>query len=109
MQHGSMKIVNVHTVLDCVISDFISRPVDKSAFDSTTSHPDGVTIWVMITPVTSLGNRRAAKFTGPDNERVFEQTARFQVFQQPGDRFVHFASVLRVAVIKLAVLIPFVT
>src|SRR5262245_26377277 len=108
MKHGRVEVVDVHAVFDGVVADVVRAAVDESGFDSAAGHPDRIAVGVMVAPVAALAYRGAPEFAGPDDQRVFQKAARFEVFQQPGDRLVDFAGVLGVEVVEVAVLIPFV-
>ena len=58
--------------------------------------------------MVALGNGRAAEFAGPDDERVFEQSARLQVPEQARNRLVDLAGVFGVLLEELSVLVPFI-
>ncbi len=54
----------------------------------------------------ALHARCAAELAAPDDERVFKQPARIEVFEQSGDRPVDFAREFRVLRPQIAVLVP---
>ncbi len=61
----------------------------------------------MVAAVAFLGHRGAAELAAPDDERVVEQSALFQVLEQARDRLVGRAAVLAVVVLDLGVGVPF--
>src|SRR2546425_11798744 len=81
MQDGGVQVVDVHTVLDSVVAEFVGCAVDESGLHTGTSHPDGVTVRVVIAAVGALRPRSAAEFAAPDDEGFLQQSARLEVFQ----------------------------
>ena len=55
-----------------------------------------------------FGGRLAAEFAAPDDQRLLEQAALFQILQQAGDRLVGFAGVQVVVGFQVAVGVPVV-
>jgi len=62
----------------------------------------------MIPAVAALRDGCPAELSRPDDERILEQTVRFEIPDQAGDRFVNLAGVLGISVEEFAVLIPLV-
>ncbi len=56
--------------------------------------------------VAALHHRRAAKFAAPDNQRIVQHAALFEVFDQCGTRLVRVAAVFLEVGDEIAVLIP---
>src|SRR5437667_11792729 len=71
-----------------MIAKFVSRPVGNSRLNSAAGHPNGKCMRMMIATkqILVLGpvfvHRSTAKFATPDNQRVLEQAALFQIFDQ---------------------------
>src|SRR5262245_59269911 len=87
-----MDVVNVETIFHRVQTELIGFANDLAALNSATGHPHGKTGWVVIAAITFFTHRRAAKFAAPYDERGLEQTARFEVSEQTGDRLIHGAA-----------------
>ena len=94
-------------VLDGVVAVFVGGAVDDAAFDAAAGEPDREAVRVVI----AAG--RVPWATGvrpnsprPDDERLSEQAARLQVFEQAGDRPVDGAGILLVALLEFVVLVP---
>ena len=88
----------MHAIFDGVIPDVVGRAIDEPGLHAPAGHPDRVAVRIVVAAVASLRHRRAAKLTGPDNQRVLQQTARLQVLQQSRDRLVDLIGVLGVLV-----------
>src|SRR5262249_34445174 len=91
---------------DGVVAVLVRLAVDCSTLDSATCQPDREAERVMIAAVRPLSHRRAPELAGPDDESLFEQTARFEILEQPGNGFVPSAGVFLVSVFEVTMLIP---
>ena len=60
----------------------------------------------MIAAVAFFRHRRSAELAAPDNERLVQQAASFQVFEQPGDGTIGFAAMFAVVLFDLAMGVP---
>lgn len=88
MQYGGMPIMQVHGVQHGFVPQVIGGTVGQSAADAATCHPEAIALVIVISPILTLGIRRAAKLAGPDHQGVLEQTSRFQVGKQCCNRLV---------------------
>ena len=75
-------------------ADFIALTMMVTAFDSASAHPYGEGMWVVIAARFGrfLRDRKTTKFTAPDDERLIEQPALFQIGDESGDRLITFQS-----------------
>ena len=106
MQQCRVEIMDVHFVLDSVITVFVGGSVLETAFNSSTRHPHGKAFGVVITPVFALRHRCSSKLSAPHNERIVQHPALFKIFQKASDGQVHFAGVLLVIAFEVGVLVP---
>ena len=72
MHQSSMKIMDMYSVLNYIVTKIVGFAVGKSRFYARSSHPHGKCFWVVITAVVSLcqlplGVYGAAKFSTPNN------------------------------------------
>lgn len=88
MENRCVEIVNVHFVFDGVPSEVIGGAVNVAALHATARHAQRIAVRVMLATVFALTRRGAAEFAAPNDERVFEQAALFQIFDQAGYRLV---------------------
>ena len=109
MQNCRVQVVDVDFVLRGVITVVVGRAVARARFNAGSGQPHRIAIRVMVAAVAAFGHGRAPEFAAPDDQRVFEQPARFEIRKQSGDRLVDFERVFRVSGFQAAVLIPFVT
>jgi hypothetical protein len=58
-----------------MITKFIRFPIERTAFSSAASQPDGEAIRIVIPTIAALGKGRAPKFSGPNNQSLLEQPA----------------------------------
>jgi hypothetical protein len=54
VKNRRVKIVNMHSILDRMVADLVSRAINEAGLDAATCHPDRVAIWVMIAPISTL-------------------------------------------------------
>ena len=70
VQHGRMQIVYFDLVFDRLVTVFIGSPMHRATSNAAARQPKTEAEWIMVTPVTSLGEGRPAEFARPDDERV---------------------------------------
>src|SRR5262245_13985561 len=75
VQDRGVQVVDANHVLDRVITVLVRCSVSHSAAYSGTGHPDGEALWIVVPPV-ALGERRAAKFRRPHDQRRLQEAAR---------------------------------
>ena len=83
-----MQVVDVDLVLDGVPAELVGRAVDDPPLHAAAGQPHREAERVVLAAVGPFGRRRAAELAAPDDERVVEQAAGFQVLEQAGDRLV---------------------
>ena len=111
MQNRSLKIMDMHTILGNVVTMIVRFSVTESWFDSTTSHPDGITTGMMIAsklvssqpPLTIIC---PSKFARPDNQCVLKHSALFQIFDQCCGSLICFSTLVAESSWQAAMLIP---
>src|SRR5690348_2860331 len=106
MQNGGMYIEHMRAPLHGAQSDLVSSADHLPSLDSAAGHPNGEAPGIVIPAFTLFVKRRAAEFPAPDDERFFEEPARFEIGQQPRDRLVRDMAHLRVVAFKIRVRIP---
>src|SRR5438045_4025488 len=89
VQDGCVEIVHVGRVLHDVVTEVIGGTEDQPRFDAAARHPKGETARMMIASEViladlALGIGGPAEFTAPDDERVVEQAAGFEILHQSG-------------------------
>ena len=89
MQNGRVEIVDMDLILDDFRGVIIGFPVHQTAFDTGAREPGRIGAVLVTAPFRTIGEGRAAKFRGPNDERVRQQTARLQVPEQASNRFIH--------------------
>src|SRR5262249_55201550 len=91
-------------------TQFIGGPDGLSAFDSVAGHEHRETPGIVIPPclivVGPLKEWSASEFASPNDERIFEHSARFEISQQAGHRFVRGFAILSVVLEQIAMGIP---
>src|SRR6185436_8081761 len=103
-----VQIMHVDPVLDGLEAKLIGGAIHHAAFHAATGQPRGEAKAVVVTTFGSLGGRSASELTAPDDQRVVEQTTRFKILQQRGDRPVAFAGMVPV-IVDVRVVVPWLT
>lgn len=99
VENGRMQVVDMDLVLDGVEPEIIGPPVHHAWFDAAASHPDGVSMGVMIPADLvglqgSLHHGRPAKFASPEHEGFVQQTSLLEVPDEGDGRLVGFETAL---------------
>src|SRR5579859_3436400 len=98
-ENGGVEVVDVHLVLHGGETVIVRRAVNVPAFDATTGQPHGKPVGIMVAAIdlAGIGTRRwqfnggsAAKFSAPDDQRVFQHAALFEVLEQRADGLIAF-------------------
>src|SRR5690349_8788849 len=89
VQHRGMEIMNMDGILRDVVGEIVRRSVGQAALDAATGHPQREAARMMITAKAvlldlALAVTRAAELTAPNDQRVVEQAALFQVGNKRG-------------------------
>src|SRR2546422_899598 len=89
VQDGRVQVVNVDRLVDHVVAKLVRLAVRVAAPDAGAREPDGEAARMMVAAVVVGGQRsltvdRAAELAAPDDERVVEQAALFEVREQGG-------------------------
>src|SRR5215510_11272262 len=97
MQDSRMEVVNAHRIDHRVVTDLVRFADGHAWFDASAGEPhrEGSRMVVASEQLRSAAgfvHRRASEFAAPDDERVFEQVALFQLCQQSPDRLVSLAA-----------------
>src|SRR5690606_22339898 len=77
MQNGSMQIMDVNPVAYSIVPNFVGFTVTHPSFDSSSRHPHGKRLQVMISSVKShagpsLHHRRPAKLSTPNDQSFIQ-------------------------------------
>ena len=67
-------------------AELVGGAVGHAALEAAAGQPDGEAPVVVVAAIAALRCRRAAELAAPEDERLIEQAALFQVLQQGGDR-----------------------
>ena len=114
VQHRGVKIRHVHLVAHHAVTPLVGLAIDEPLLHAAAGHPDRERLVVMIAPLAlrlidvliRVHGGRATEFTAPDDQRVFEHPALFQIREQRADGLVHFLRGTLHAALDLAVVVP---
>ena len=85
VQDRGVQVVDMHRIADDVVTIFVGLTISGTRFDPGSREQHGVAAGVMVTAIivyrhSPLRIDRTAKFPAPDNQRVLQQIALFEVF-----------------------------
>jgi hypothetical protein len=89
MKYRRMQIMHLHPVLDDMQAEVIRSPYGGPAIDSAPGEQHGESIRMMIATrirfairPESLRERSAAEFAAPNDHRILQQSALFQILDE---------------------------
>ena len=106
MENGGPEVEDARFPIDDMITELIRLAVDRAALHSAAGEPDAEAEGIVIASVTALGKGRTTEFSGPDDESVIEESALFEIPEQPGDGLIHLLGHVPVSFFETAVLVP---
>ena len=80
VQKRRVQVVNMHFVFDRVPAELVGGAVHHAAADAAAGQPHREAEGVMLAAIVAFRGRRATEFATPNDQRVIEQPAGFQVF-----------------------------
>ena len=75
VQYGRVQIMYVCTILDGHHAELIRCPVDRTAADSASGHPEAEPKRVVVSTIRTLCERRAPEFAHPHHQCRLQQAA----------------------------------
>jgi hypothetical protein len=98
VQHGGVNVVYMDRFLDSFPARLICRAVDVSPLDASACQPDTEAVMIVVSPQLftriqqwsrQFDGRRATEFPTAQHQRLVQQSALFQVFQEGSDGWVN--------------------
>src|SRR4051794_37804188 len=97
----------MHPICSRVKTKLVRFTKSDARLDAPTSHPHREAIRMMISSIiATLDHWGSAKLSAPHNQRIFQHSALFEIFNQRGAGLVCVAAVFLKVVRQVAVLIP---
>ena len=89
MQDGGVQVMHVHGILGHIVAEVVGLAVTGAGLHAAAGHPHGEATRVVVAAgfgavPFALAGDAAAELAAPDDERVLEQPATFEVFDQGG-------------------------
>src|SRR5690606_1299448 len=111
MKYGGLEIMDMDGIFDDVVAKLIRFAINNSRLNAASSHPDGETFWMMISPIivkrhTPLTIVGSAEFTTPNHQSFIQKASLFEVRHQGSGSLVHILCLSRHFVGEVAMLIP---
>ena len=110
-QDRGIQIVNMNWILHDVVAVIIGRTITDPWLESTAGHPHGKAAAVMIATIIVVRKRAlridcTSELAPKNNQRIFEQSALFQIHHKRRTRLIHILALSADLLGKIAVLIP---
>ena len=106
MEDGRLQVVKVDALLGGVVAVIVRAAVGDARFDAGPGEEECHRVRIMVAPIITLANRRAAELCSPEDQRVLQQPSRLQIGEQPGNWFVDFAGDVTVIILQTTVGVP---
>jgi len=108
VEHGGVKIVNVHGLVHRAETEFIRGAVSVTAARAAAGEPAGEAVVVVVATVEGgiLCDGCAAEFAAPEHERTVEQSAPAEIGEEGGERLVPFAGKFTMGFLEAVVVVP---
>src|SRR5262249_38755368 len=111
MQERGIEIVDVHRVLNDVVTIIVGGAVADAGLEAAARNPHREATAMVVAPVIrrcqlALAVDRAAKFPAPNDERVVEQAALLEVLDERRGRLIHVETLAANLARQVAVLVP---
>lgn len=100
VEKSGLEIVHVNFVFDGIEANVVGCPVSDAGFDSSTRHPDGEGVGVVVAaPLFAISHLtlqegRASEFSTPDHKGVIEEPSLFEILNESGGRLVGVAALV---------------
>src|SRR6188768_4476532 len=88
MQNGCMDVVAVGR-LERFVGPFVALPVSDASLNATAGEPVRECERIVVAPLASLAAGHPAEFGRPQNDRVVQHPARFQILDERRRWFLH--------------------
>ena len=97
VEHGGVEVADVVRILGNLPTEIVGRADGMAALDAGSGHPDGEAAAMMVAAghgrtEFALRVNGAAELTAPDDERVFQQAALFEIEDERGGGLVGVAA-----------------
>ena len=112
VKNRRLDVVNVHRILRNMESKFIGFSISHPRFDSTTGHPHGIGLRVMVPSRAAtkcrivLNHRRAAKLTTPDDQRILKKSLTLEIEDERCRRLVCLSTLIQRVSANIAMRVP---
>ena len=106
LEHGRVNVGDVVPVRGGVEAQLVGGAVNDAPFDSASGHHDRKSIGMMVAAVGPLCTGSSSEFGSQDDDRLIEQAALLEIFDQPGDRQIDLPAQRRVPGLEGAVRVP---
>ena len=106
VEDGGMEVMEMGSVLHGRNPIFIGRTKSEPTLDSSSCHPEGKSLVVVVPAVLFLHVRGATEFSSPDDEGFLQHATFLQVLEKGGDGLVNAGAVLNKILAQTVVLVP---
>src|SRR5438552_13135725 len=111
VENGRLQVMDVDGIFYDVVAEFVSRAINYAGLYARPCHPKGETARVVVAAIIGGGQFSlrvigAAKFAAPDDQRLIEQTALFQVGDKTETGLIHILALTADAIRQAAMMVP---
>ena len=114
VEQGGVEIVDVDSTGHDAVAEVIGFAVGEAGFDSAAGHPGAEALGLVFASVLIDGGFAAevlapggaSKLAAPEHERVFEQAACFEVFQEGSNGLIGLGAEFGKIATNVAVMVP---
>ena len=108
MKHGGMKIVDLISIFDRLVSEFVRITHTDPFLDATSGKPHGETEGIVVATIDPWA-KGVRPNSSPDDQGRVQKTESTKIGDQGGNWLINGLTVLGVSVLQFVVLIPPVT
>src|SRR6516225_3255589 len=114
-EDSGVQIVNVDGMLDGTETEIVGGAMNLASLDAAAGQPHAETIVIVVAAIDAAGigarsrqlhRRSSAKLAAPDQQRIVQHAALFQVFQKASDGLIAFPGQTAMLRFQIIVAVP---
>src|SRR3954471_22688311 len=101
MKNSCVEVMNVDALFDGAQADLVRSADDTAGLRAAAGHPHAEAPGIVIASEAFFVEGRPSEFAAPDDERLIEQAARFQVGEQTRNRAIGLSAIFRMITFQI--------